>query len=79
MRWPQWLSKTGLARLIPRVYLGRLGWAGKMSGKERANLGRAQSKTKEHLKLSGPIEELCLEPEFTCNTKGMNRGQSLCT
>lgn len=51
MRWPQWLSKTGLARLIPRVYLGRLGWAGKMSGKERANLGRAQSKTKEHLKL----------------------------
>lgn len=39
MRRPQWLGKTGLAKLIPRVYL--LGWAGKMAGKERANLGKA--------------------------------------
>lgn len=73
VRWPQWLSKLGLTRLIPRVYL--LGQAG-MSGKGRAKPG-AQLATEGPLKLLGPTEELCLESEFTCNRKGVDRGQSL--
>lgn len=34
MRWPQWLSKRSLARLLPRVHLP--GGAGKMFGKGRS-------------------------------------------
>lgn len=69
LRWPLWLSKAGLARLIPRVYL--LGGAGKLSDKGTANPS-VQSETEGNLKLLGPIEKLS-EPEFSCNRKGMDR------